>query len=192
MAAHAESPGRTSSTAFLVPLLVGSAVALALGAYSGLHEPTGGTITTFGFSSMLTMKVWLTTGAFLLGLFQLATALRMYGRIGSGPAPGWLGTAHRVSGLLAVLLTLPVAFHCLWALGFSSFDTRTLVHSALGCVFYGALVAKLLSLRMRHLPAWAVPLFGGLTFTLLVALWLSSSLWFFTNVGFPDGSLSVT
>jgi hypothetical protein len=37
--------------------------------------------------------------------------------------PAWLGTAHRLTGTLAFLLTLPVAYHCLWALGFQDFDS---------------------------------------------------------------------
>jgi hypothetical protein len=31
-----------------------------------------------------------------------------------------------------------------------------------------------------------LPLAGGTVFALLVALWLTSSLWFFDTVGFPE------
>jgi hypothetical protein len=76
-----------------------------------------------------------------------------------------------------------VAFHCLYSLGLS-FDTpRVLVHSAVGCFFYGVFVAKMLSLPRRGLPGWALPLLGGLAFTALVVLWLTSSLWFFLTIG---------
>jgi hypothetical protein len=169
----------------LVPLVAGAAVAVALGAYGSQHTPTGRAITTFGFSGLLNAKAWLTTGAAALALFQLGSALRLYGRLGSGPAPSWVSSAHRVSGALAVALTVPVAYHCLWALGFSTFDARTLVHSLLGCVFYGAFVAKMLTLRLAGLPGWALPVFGGLVFASLMGLWLSASLWFFRTVGFP-------
>jgi Family of unknown function (DUF6529) len=37
-----------------------------------------------------------------------------------------------------------------------------------------------------RLPGWALPVLGGLVFTLVVGLWLSSALWFFRNVGFPN------
>ncbi|MGZ4590515.1 MAG: DUF6529 family protein [Actinomycetes bacterium] len=178
------SGARTSPTVrVLVPLLVGAAISVVLGAYAGSHSPTGRAVTTFGFSSVLTMKVWLTTAALGLGLVQLGSALRMYRVIGAAPAPSWVPVLHRTSGAVAVLLTVPVAFHCLWSLGFSTFDTRTTLHSVLGCTFYGAFVAKMLSLKMRRLPGWALPVFGGLVFTVLVAIWLSSSLWFFRNVG---------
>jgi hypothetical protein len=54
----------------------------------------------------------------------------------------------------------------------------------LGCTFYGAFVAKMLTLRMRRLPGWALPVLGGLVFTTLVATWLTSALWYFGTVGF--------
>jgi Family of unknown function (DUF6529) len=170
----------------LIPLLVGCAVAIVLGLYGKNHQPTGEAIFTLGFSGMINMKVWLATIVVLFALFQLASALRLYGVYGSGSAPRWVGTAHRISGVLAVLISAPVAFHCLWAIGFSSFDARTLWHSVLGCVFYGAFVAKMLTLRMRSLPGWALPLFGGLTFTTIIAIWFTSAFWFFQNVGFPQ------
>ena len=174
----------------LIPLLAGAAVSTALGVYGGLHEPTGRAITTLGFSGLINMKAWLTTFATLLALFQLGSALRMFGRIGHGPAPAWVPTAHRLSGTLAIILTLPVAFHCLWSLGYQTgygaIDTRVITHSIAGTAFYGALVAKLLTLRIRRLPGWALPVFAGLTFALLVVIWLSSSLWFFRNFGFPE------
>jgi uncharacterized protein DUF6529 len=178
--------GTSPAVRVVVPLLVGAAVSVALGVYAHTHDPTGRTVTTFGFSGVINMKVWLTTGAALLALVQLASALRMYGVLGAGSAPKWLAPLHRTSGTVAVLLTVPVAYHCLWSLGFSTFDTRTTVHSLLGCAFYGAFVAKLLSLKMRRLPGWALPIFGGLVFTVLVAIWLTSALWFFRSVGFPE------
>jgi heme/copper-type cytochrome/quinol oxidase subunit 4 len=183
----AQTPAATTAAnRVLVPLLVGSAVAVSLGAYGSVHDPTGETISTLGFSGMINMKAWLTTGAAALALVQLATALRLFGHLGSGPAPRWVSVLHRSSGTVAVLLSVPVAYHCLWSLGFATYDTRVVVHSLLGCAFYGAFVAKLLSLKMRRLPGWALPVFGGLTFSVLVGLWLSSSLWFFRTVGFPE------
>jgi hypothetical protein len=162
---------------------VGSAVAIALGVYGKTHDPTFQPITTLGFPDMFSMKVWLSTIAMAFGLFQLGSALRLYGRIGSGPAPAWLGRVHKTSGALAVLFSLPVAYHCLWALGFQTTDTRVLVHSVVGCVFYGAFVAKVLSLHTRRLPGWTLPLLGGLTFAALVVVWLTSALWYWTSGG---------
>jgi hypothetical protein len=162
---------------------VGSAVAIALGVYGRTHDPTFEPITTFGFPDMFSMKVWLGSAAMAFGVFQLGSALWLFGRLGSRPAPPWLGKAHKASGGLAVLVSVPVAYHCLWALGFQTTDTRVLVHSVVGCAFYGAFVAKVLSLHTRRLPGWTLPVLGGLTFATLVMVWLTSAVWYWTSGG---------
>ena len=78
-----------------------------------------------------------------------------------------------------------MAYHCLWALGFEATDARVVTHSILGCAFYGAFTTKLLVVRSDRLPGWALPLVGGTLVTLVTGLWLTSSLWYFTSVGFP-------
>jgi hypothetical protein len=162
----------------------GGAVALALGTYGRVHEPTGGTITTFGFPSLLAMKVWLGTAAFGLALAQLVSALAMWGRLpGVTRAPAWLGPVHRWSGTVAFVVSLPVAYHCLWALGFQDTGARQVAHSLFGTAFYGAFATKLLALRIAARPGWALPVIGGLLVTLLTGVWLTSSLWFFSHFG---------
>ncbi len=84
-------------------------------------------------------------------------------------------------GTVAFVLTLPVAYQCLWALGFQSTDTRVLVHSVVGCFFYGIFTVKVLAVRVRGLPDATLPLVGGLAFAALVGVWLTSALWFFTS-----------
>jgi hypothetical protein len=120
-----------------------------------------------------------------LALVQLTTALWMYGKLRI-PAPGWLGAFHRGTGSIAFIVTLPVAFHCLWALGFATADTRTLLHSLLGCLFYGAFVAKVLTLTSRKVPGWALPWVAGVLFVALVAVGVTSAGWYFTTVGAPS------
>jgi hypothetical protein len=165
-------------------LLVGAGVSVSLGVYSRAHQPAGRPIFTLWFSGMLQMKAWLTTAAAVLLLLQLATALWMWGRLPSaGPAPGWAPTAHRWVGALAFILTLPVAVHCMWALGFGTHSLRVVAHSVAGCLFYGAYAAKMLGLRMRGLPGWALPVLGGTVLTLFIILWLTAALWFFTRSG---------
>jgi hypothetical protein len=73
--------------------------------------------------------------------------------------------------------------HCLYAFGFESGSTRVLAQSLGGCLFYGAFTTKMLSLTRPGTPKWAVPLLGGLVFTILAALWLSSALWLFGKQG---------
>ncbi len=188
---HTEStatidPRPTSIAPLLVAAAVGAAVALGLGTYGRVHEPTGQAIATFGFPAVLPMKAWFTTAAATLGLAQLGSALWLWGRLPLvGAAPDGLGAAHRWLGTAAFLFTLPVAYHCLWALGFQDTTTRVLVHSLLGCAFYGVFATKMLVLRSDRLPGWSLPAVGGLLVTVLTGIWLTSSLWFFTNVGFP-------
>ena len=167
-------------------LLTGAAIAIALGAYAGAHTPAGRPLFTLGFSGMLQMKTWLATAAVLLVLVQLATALWMWGRLpGAGSAPTWVGPVHRSVGTVAFELTLPAAFHCLWALGLGSSTPRVVLHSAAGCLFYGAYAAKMLGLRLPGLPGWALPVLGGSVFAALVLIWATAALWFFTRTGLP-------
>jgi hypothetical protein len=167
-------------------LLVGVAVAGAVGVYAGVHDPAGRPTFNLGFSSLLPMKAWLTTGAAALLVVQLLTALWMWGRLpGAGTAPGWAVGLHRWSGTTAFVLTLPVAVHCIWSLGFATGSARVGVHGVAGCLFYGAYATKMTCLRLRGLPGWALPVAGSAVFASLVLLWLTASLWFFTRSGIP-------
>ena len=168
--------------ALVIAFAVGSLFVVALGVYGRLHEPTSIALNVAGFSSGLAAKAWLTTGAFALAVVQLVSALVMYGRI-PVRAPSWIGALHRWSGRIAVLLTVPVAVHCLYALGFQTGDLRALIHSAFGCFFYGAFAAKMLILSDRHAPSWALPALGGAVFSGLTGLWLTASYWYFTTFG---------
>jgi hypothetical protein len=179
------APATGGTRLLIIFILVGAAVAVALGVYGRVHEPSSGALFTLGFPSLIWMKVTLATAAMVLAILQILTALRMFGRLGHGPAPRATALTHRISGVLAVLVSLPVAFHCLWSLGFGTYDTRVLVHSLLGCAFYGVFVTKMLTLRSRRMPGWALPLLGGALFTAMVVVWLTSAAWFFAN-GAPD------
>jgi hypothetical protein len=178
--------GRPSSARLVIPLLVGAAVSLGLGVYAHDHDPTGRSIFSLVFTNTLNMKAWFATGALALILFQLASGPRIYGAFGKRPAPAWLAPVHRTSGLLAFALTVPVAYHCLWALGWEDTTTRVLVHSIAGCVFFGAFAAKVLIVETKRLPGWALPVAGGLLFATFAVLWWTSALWFFGEFGFPS------
>ena len=167
-------------------LLLGAAVAVALGVYAKVHQPALRPVFLVGFSGMLQLKTWLATAALVLVLAQVTSALWMWGHLpGAGDAPAWITPVHRWSGSVAFVVTVPVALHCVWSLGFVTSTPRVLLHSTLGCAFYGAYAAKMLGLRLRGLPQWAVPALGGSVFALFVLLWLTSALWFFTRSGVP-------
>ena len=172
---------------FAILALIGAGVAVALGVYASAHEPTGETPYTLWFTGTINLKVWFGTIALVLAGVQLLTALRLYGKISvPDELPPWFGDLHRLSGTLAFAISLPVVYHCLWALGFQSDDTRSLAHSLFGCFFYGAFVTKVLVVRTpRGLPSWALPVVGGAVLTAFVGVWLTSALWYFTTVDFP-------
>lgn len=184
MSTDARAPDRPSQWGLAVLGAVGLAVAAALAAYAEIHPGDGAALTTLGFTSMLDMKAWLITAAAALVVVQVLSALAMWGRLpGVTDAPPWVSGLHRWSGTVAFLLTLPVAFHCVWSLGFEDESTRVLVHSVAGCVLYGVFAAKMLALRLRGLPSATVPLLGGLLAAVIVVLWFSSALWFFSQSG---------
>jgi hypothetical protein len=178
-------PDRATSGAakLVVPSLIGALVALTLGIYGHLHHPTGIAINIAGFSSPASVKAWLATGAIVFALVQVTSALVMYGKVPRIAAPSWIGGLHQWSGRIAFLLAVPVAVHCLYALGFQDYSTRVLVHSLLGCAFFGAFTVKMLILPKRDLPGWMLPAFGALVFTALTGVWLSSAYWFFSTFG---------
>jgi hypothetical protein len=165
----------------LVALLTGCAVALALWLYAGLHHPTRYALDVGGFSTPLYAKAWLTTAAAALAVVQLGTGYRITRQT---DFPAWMATLHRWSGRIAILLTVPVIIHCVYALGFQTTSARVLAHSVLGCVFYGAFVAKMLCLvRRETMPKWVLPVLGGVVFVSLIALWATSALWLLATHG---------
>ena len=137
------------------------------------------------FSSTIAAKAWFATAAVVLALVQVTTAARIYGKLSflreRGPA---IARTHRWSGRLAFLLTLPVFFHCVTILGFQTPDARVALHAIVGTFFYGVFAAKVLVVRDHSLPGWALPTAGLTLASLLGVLWLTSSLWYFTNVRF--------
>jgi Family of unknown function (DUF6529) len=179
----ATTPARSAwGRALVLPVVVGLGVAVVLGVYGSVHEPAGYAISVAGFSSGLVAKAWLATAAFVLGVVQLVTGAGMWGKFGLGDK-SWTAPVHRWSGRLAILATLPVVTHCLYALGFGHSSPRVLVHSLLGCFFFGLFATKMLSLRPTNLPGWVLPVLGGTLFSVLTGLWLTSAVWFFTTVG---------
>jgi hypothetical protein len=177
-------PQSTSSGAarLVIPSLIGALVALTLGIYGHIHHPTGIAVNLAGFSGPQSAKSWLATGAIIAAVIQVISALVMYGKI-KIQAPSWIGGLHRWSGRIAFLLAVPVAVHCLYALGFQSYSTRVLIHSLLGCAFFGAFTVKMLVLPKKDMPGWLLPTLGGLAFTALTGVWLTSAFWFFSTFG---------
>jgi hypothetical protein len=62
--------------------IVGALVALSLGIYGRVHTPTGRPLALLvGFTGLTPMKAWLATAAVVLAVFQVVSAMWMYGRL---------------------------------------------------------------------------------------------------------------
>lgn len=193
MADHAGSRPRRSTAVPLAAFAAGAVVAVLLGVVGRVHDPTLAGTTDLGFRTVIEMKVALSTVIGVLVVLQLVSALWLYGRIGRR-APPWLGTAHRVSGTLALLLAVFVGYSCLWALGLEvgtlhtgeEVPLRAVVHGVLGCAVFGAVVVKLVAVRAHRSPGWFLPVAGGVLFSLLLAVVLTSAGWYVAARGWPS------
>ena len=173
--------------------VVGAVVAVLVGVFGKMHDPTTQGTTPLWFRTVIDMKVAVATVIGVLAIWQIIGGLWMYGRLGR-PAPSWVGGVHRVTGAIAVVLALFVAYSCLWALGLESgtlkdgepVGTRTVVHGVLGCAVIGAFVIKAAAVRARRAPGWFLPVAGGLLFALLIAAVLTSAGWYLSTRGFPS------
>ena len=138
------------------------------------------------FSSTIAGKAWFATAAVILAIIQVSTGARIFGkleRIVRIPRPH-VNRVHRWSGRLALLCTLPVAFHCIFILGFETVTPRVLIHSILGSFVYGVVAVKIFFVHDHAHPKWTLPVVGGTLFAVLVLLWATSAGWYFTNVRF--------
>jgi GAF domain-containing protein len=85
----------------------------------------------------------------LLAVFQLLTAARTFDVFHFPPSRRFWARVHRLSGYLAILLTLRIAYHCVFLLGFETTSLRVALHSILGSALYGAFLAKVIIVRQR-------------------------------------------
>ncbi|GII32370.1 DUF6529 family protein [Planotetraspora mira] len=155
------------------------AVTVALYAFGRIHTPdfAGSLFGRRGDDANL-LKAQVGTALLGLAVYQLISALWIYQRLpGAGAAPRPVHLAHRIGGAVLFVLSLPIAYHCITAYGVQTDSARVALHSLSGCFFYGAFAAKMLIVRSRRLPGWALPLAGGTLVTLIAILWSSAALW---------------
>jgi hypothetical protein len=170
-------------------LAAGIAVVVVVALYTlgRVHTPaeTMGLFGRHGIAA-IRLKAELATAVLALALAQLTSALWIYRRLpGAGAARPPVRTLHRIGGATLFLLSLPVATQCILAYGVQLDGLRVAVHSLAGCFFYGAFAAKMLIVRSRRLPGWALPVAGGLLVTLVVVIWYSGALWYFAGFHLP-------
>ncbi|MEU0967624.1 DUF6529 family protein [Streptomyces sp. NPDC005917] len=175
--ARRRRPART--VAGFLAVLLPVAVAVGVYAFGRTHTPdyTTGLFGQHGVG-VNDLKARLGSALMALALVQLLLGLWMYGRLpGAGAAPHRVHPTHRLIGLLAFLLSLPISYHCITAYGVDFTNSRVAVHSITGCVLYGAFVAKVLVVRSRRLPGWALPTAGGVLVTAIALMWYTAALW---------------
>src|SRR5438034_4860664 len=159
------------------PLLAFALFALTAGLLAH-HAPRSKVYFRLFFSDPIHLKAGFATAAAVLGCFQLFSAAWIFRKLPWQKA-AWVNPAHRWSGRLAFVCTLPVAYHCIFKLGFRSPDSRVLAHSLLGCAVYGAFASKVTIVRLHRFPRPVLPLAGGLLFAVLIGVWYTSALWLY-------------
>jgi hypothetical protein len=175
-------PGTRSPRWLAAPLAAFALVALAAGLLARAQPDQGGGYFDLFFRDTIHMKAWLASAVALLALTQVFTAAWIFRKL-PWRRPRWVPAFHRWTGRATFLVSLPVAYHCIFQLGFQSGDARVLAHSLVGSAVYGAFAAKVLIVRLHRFPVWVLPTAGGLLLAALIAVWYTSALWFFRLVG---------
>ena len=175
------------SRRLILPLAAMAAITAGSYWFGTSHSPNY-TTSLFGHPGPAAnaLKSWIATGVLSAALVQLVLALWMYGLLPGARNARRLPTLHRAVGIAALLATLPVAYHCMFAYGVQRLDARTTIHSLAGCFLYGAAAAKIAVVRTRGLPRWALPAAGGLLVTTVVVLWYTSALWYYNSYSLPS------
>jgi hypothetical protein len=165
--------------------LLGTGVAVALYVYGKVHSPNY-YFSLFGRTNPIGLKSTLATIVLGLAVVQVLLALWIYRKLPlAGAPPRLVPVTHRVVGFALFAVSLPVAIHCMIAYGVQLGTARQGVHSVAGCFFYGAFVAKVLFVRTRRLPKWALPLMGGMLAVIAGVLWYTSALWYYNGYQLP-------
>jgi mono/diheme cytochrome c family protein len=162
-----------------LPLLAFALFALTAG-FLAAHDPRPSGYFRLFFEDPIHLKAGFATAAAVLACFQIFSAAWIFGKL-PWRKPAWVNPAHRWSGRLAFVFTLPVAYHCIFKLGFQDPDTRVLWHSLLGCAVYGGYASKVTIVRLRRFPVPVLPIAGGFLFAVLIGVWYTSALWLYTR-----------
>ena len=177
MSELAAAPGQRSYRWLAAPLAAFALVSLTAGLLAA-HDPRSKGYFRLFFEDPIHLKAGFATAVVVLACLQLFTAAWIFRKL-PWPKPAWVNPTHRWSGRLAFLLTLPVAYHCIFKLGFQSPTTRVLAHSLFGCAVYGAFAAKVTIVRLHRFPRLVLPLAGGALFAVLVGVWWTSAVWLY-------------
>ena len=178
-ATAAPAPGTRSYGWLAAPLLAFALFSLTAGLLAH-HAPRSKGYFRLFFSDPLHLKAGFATAVAVLACFQLFTAAWIFRKL-PWRKPAWVNPVHRWSGRLAFAFTLPVAYHCIFKLGFRDPSSRVLAHSLLGCAVYGGFAAKVTIVRLHRFPRFVLPLAGGLLFAILIGVWYTSAVWLYSQ-----------
>jgi hypothetical protein len=170
-------PEQRSYRWLAAPLAAFALVSLTAGLLAA-HDPRSKGYFRLFFSDPIHLKAGFATAVVVLACSQLFTAAWIFRKL-PWSRPAWVNPVHRWSGRLAFVLTLPVAYHCIFKLGFQHASTRVLAHSLLGCAVYGAFASKVTIVRLHRFPRFVLPVAGGLLFAVLVGVWWTSAIWLY-------------
>jgi mono/diheme cytochrome c family protein len=178
-AAPAAQPpaGQRSYRWVAAPLAAFALISLTAGILAA-HDPRSKGYFRLFFEDPIHLKAGFATAAAALACFQVFTAAWIFRKL-PWAKPAWVNPVHRWSGRLAFACTLPVAYHCIFKLGFQDPDARVLSHSLLGCAVFGGFAAKVTIVRLHRFPRPVLPIAGGLLFAILIGTWYTSALWLY-------------
>ena len=171
-----------------MPIAVLAAISIAIYVVGRSITPDYSGTALFGQTATDTLPLKSTLATVVLGLagFQLLSATWIYGRLPrAGSRPGWLPPLHRLAGVTAILVSLPIAYHCMRAYGIA--DLRRTYRRA-----FDRRLLRLWRLRgqgddraLEALPGWTLPLAGGALVTTVAVLWYTSALWYYNDFSVP-------
>jgi mono/diheme cytochrome c family protein len=173
----AAPPQQRSYRWLAAPLVAFALGSLTAGLLADHDQRSKGYFRLF-FEDPIHLKAAFATAVVVLACFQLFTAAWIFRKL-PWPRPAWVNPVHRWSGRLAFVLTLPVAYHCIFKLGFQDPSTRVLAHSLFGCAVYGAFASKVTIVRLHRFPRFVLPVAGGLLFAALIGVWWTSAVWLY-------------
>ena len=176
--AHDQAAAAPRSYRWLAAPLVAFALFSLTAGLLADHDPRSKGYFRLFFSDPIHLKAGFATAAALLACFQLFTAAWIFRKL-PWDKPVWVNPVHRWSGRLVFVCTLPVAYHCIFKLGFRSPDTACSLIRCLGAQFFGASAAKVTIVRLHRFPRLVLPVAGGLLFAVLIGVWYSSALWLY-------------
>ena len=125
--------------------------------------------------NLLLWKVILATIVIALAGLQVAMAAGFY-EVASLPGigPGTAARVHRISGRIALILAVVVAYTCLAGPAGPTSPTRVVLHSVFGTLVFVLLAVKFSLLKLTRAGGRAIPYVGIALFLTFGAIWATS------------------